>query len=145
MGWGVGLSRGTGKPLTGFFFFVLFFCWGERYYHADLSTGWAHKLSWAPPVFMTGEEATEGRTWHCIITNNITWQCFTLTLFSSPSHCLRPICLTLFFTLLSWFSTRSGLIRIVLAHCFMARCPPCPPLSLSLSLSLIDLHTWGGR
>jgi len=56
MGRGFGRRQGTENPLTVFFFC----CWGGWHYHTALSTDWDHKLSWAPPVFMTDEGGTGG-------------------------------------------------------------------------------------
>lgn len=74
-------------------------CWWGWHYHKALSAGWDHKLSWAPPVFMTGERGNWGAeecAWQWISINsgagNVSLSLFLShiapSLFFSSSFCL---------------------------------------------------------
>lgn len=150
-------------------YFLFFLCWGGWHYHKALSAGWDHKLSWAPPVFMTGEGGArggaEGCAWHRISINSDAGN-VSLSLFLSPSHsapCLfysiffsSSFCLSLFLCAilipLSALSISDFLLTGILSTIFLWHShPPHPTSSLSL-LSVPPLcpplsfsHTWGCR
>ncbi len=105
-------------------------CWWGWHYHKALSAGWDHKLSWAPPVFMTGERENWGAeecVWHWISINRGTGS-VSLSLFLSHS---APILL---------FS--SSLCLLLFLGAILISLPASPPLDFLLADILRAMFLW---
>lgn len=162
MGWGVGLRRGTEKPLTVFFFslfFFFFYCWGGWHYHKAVLAGCRPQAELSSTCFYDrwrGDRGVEGAAWHRISINSGAGN-VSLSLFLAPSHIapllffssgvclsflcailipLSALCRTWIFHRPGILSTFNGVHILYIALSLVSELPSSPPLSVCHPLGL---------